>query len=106
MACCRGTGRGGTQVKVAIDLPDDIVQQLRARCADVPRHVLESLALESYRSGMLTESQVGRLLGFTTRLETNSFLRQHEAWVDYEESEIDREIENQENLLQRDNPRR
>lgn len=89
-------------MKVAIELPDDIAKELRAKREDVPRHVLESLALESYRSGVLTESQVRRLLGFATRMEVNAFLKQHRAYYDYAEGEIEREIQTNERLLKRD----
>ena len=33
--------------------------------------------LEGYRSGILTESQVRRMLGFETRMEVNAFLKDH-----------------------------
>ena len=88
-------------MKVAIELPDDIAKELRAKWEDVPRHVLESVALESYRSGVLTESQVRRLLGFRTRMEVNAFLKQHGAYYDYTETEIEREIETNEEVLKR-----
>ncbi len=89
-------------MKVAIDLPEDIAKELKARWEDVSRHVLESVALEGYRSGVLTESQVRRLLGFETRVEVNVFLRQHGAYYDYTETEIDREIETGERPLEND----
>jgi len=38
---------------IAIDLPDDIVATLQATCPDMTRLVLESLALEGYRSRQL-----------------------------------------------------
>lgn len=89
-------------MKVAIELPEDIAKELRARWEDVPRHVLESVALEGYRSGVLTESQVRRLLGFRTRLEVNAFLKRHGAYYDQSESEMEREVEVNEQLLKRD----
>jgi hypothetical protein len=87
-------------MQVAIDLPEDIAEGLRAKWKDLPRHALEALALEDYRSGELTESQVRRVLGFKTRLEVNSFLRDHGLFYDYSPSEIDLEIKTNERLLQ------
>lgn len=88
-------------MQVAIELPEDIAEDLRAKWKDLPRHALEAVALEGYRSGALTESQVRRVLGFETRLEVNSFLRDRGAYYNYAPSEIDQEVENNERLLER-----
>jgi Uncharacterised protein family (UPF0175) len=87
-------------MQVAIELPEDIAEGLRTKWKDLPRHTLEALALEGYRSGALTESQVRRVLGFKTRLEVNSFLKDHGVYYNYTPSEIDREIKTNERLLQ------
>lgn len=87
-------------MQVAIELPEDIAESLRAKWKDLPRHALEALALEGYRSGALTESQVRRVLGFRSRMEVNSFLREHGMYYDYTPSEIDREIRTNERLLE------
>jgi hypothetical protein len=92
--------RGEEPVQVAIELPEDIAEGLRAKWKDLPRHTLEALALEGYRSGALTESQVRRVLGFRTRMEVNSFLRDHGIYYDYTASEIDQEIRTNERLLE------
>lgn len=88
-------------MQVAIELPEDIAEDLRAKWKDLPRHALEAIALEGYRSGALTESQVRRVLGFETRLEVNSFLRDRGIYYNYAPSEIDQEIETNERLLER-----
>ncbi len=88
-------------MQVAIELPEDIAEGLRAKWEDLPRHALEAIALEGYRSGALTESQARRLLGFETRLEVNSFFREHGVYYNYTPSEINQEIETNERLLER-----
>lgn len=60
-------------MRIAIELPQDIAEDLRARWNDLPRHTLEVLVMEGYRSGALTESEARRVLGFQTRMEVNSF---------------------------------
>ncbi len=64
-------------MEVVIHLPDDIAQQVQAQWEDVPRHVLESLALAWYQSGELNEEQVRRLPGYSTRLRVHAFLKEH-----------------------------
>jgi hypothetical protein len=86
-------------MQVAIELPEDIAAGLHARWGDLPRRALEAIALEGYRSGALTESQVRRMLGFQNRWEVNSFLREHGVYYDYTPSEINQEINANERLL-------
>ncbi len=87
-------------MKVAIELPEDIAKELRAKWKDLPRNVLETLALEGYRCGVLTESQVRPLLGFETRIEVNSSLKEHRAYYDHTEAEVEQEILTNERLLE------
>ena len=65
-------------MEVAIQLPDDIGRLLQDHWGDeMPRHVLESFALECYRARILGESQLRRMLGFETRFEVHGFLKDH-----------------------------
>lgn len=65
-------------MEVAISLPDTIAQQLQAKCPDMSRYVLESLALEGYRSRTLTTEEVRQLLGLEDRWAVQEFLQQHD----------------------------
>jgi hypothetical protein len=70
-------------MEIAIDLPDDIARHVQAQWGDVPRHVLESLALAWYQSGELNEEQVRRLLGYSTRLRVHAFLKDRGVPLQY-----------------------
>ena len=85
---------------IGIELPEDIAEHLQTEWHDLPRHALEAVALEGYRSGALTESQLRPVLGFETRLEVNYFLRDHGVYYSYTPSEIDEEIRINERLLE------
>jgi hypothetical protein len=50
-------------MQVTIDLPED---------GDFSRRALEALAVEGYRTGALSETQVKTLLGFKTRLQVHT----------------------------------
>jgi Uncharacterised protein family (UPF0175) len=80
-------------MQLAIEVPEDIAEELRAKWKDLPRHALEAMALEGYRSGELTEWQVQRLLGFHNRVEAHRFLQEHEAYFEYTLAEVKQEIE-------------
>ncbi len=64
-------------MEVTISLPEDISESLQGRWGNVPRHALEAIAIEGYRTGALTETQVRRLLGLETRFEVHGLLKEH-----------------------------
>ena len=78
-------------MKVDIQLPESIGRQLEREWHDVPRRVLEAIAIEAYRSTALSREQVGDLLRLSF-WETETFLKQHQAFLAYgvEDLEEDR----------------
>lgn len=86
---------GGDAMEVAIHLPDDVAAAVP--WDDVPRHLVEQIALEGYQDGWLSEEQVRRLLGYETRLEVHGFLKDHAVPLRYtlEHLEQDREAHRQ-----------
>ena len=58
-------------MRITLDVPDAIAESRK----DLPGALLESFALEGYRSGKLTEEQVRKLLGYGTRLQVDGFLK-------------------------------
>ena len=65
---------------ITFELPEDIAQGLEAKWTDIPRAALESLALEAYRSHVLSAAQLRGLLGFETRMQVDAFLKEHEVY--------------------------
>lgn len=78
---------------VTIELPEEIEQQLEAEWGNLPRRALEVLALEGYRSGALTQAQLRRMLGFETRMEADAFLKRHGIYLEYTETDLERDQE-------------
>jgi hypothetical protein len=74
-------------VQLTLDLPEDVLEVLTTRCADVPRYALEALAAEGYRSGVLSEFQIKRMLGYESRLQVHSLLKEHS--IPYRYSVVD-----------------
>jgi hypothetical protein len=79
-------------VNIAIEIPDDIGQALAAQPGGVSRAVLEAVALEGYRSGVITTAQVRRMLGHISRWETDAFLKRAEAYIDYTIEDLDLDL--------------
>lgn len=68
---------------ITVQLPDEIEQQLRAHFPDIERRVAEGYAVEAYRRGDLSSRQVGQLLGFADRAQTERFLSERQAFPNY-----------------------
>ena len=60
-------------MQIALELPEDIAQRVEVAWHDVSRGTLEAVAVEGYREGTLTRSEVGRLLGLSF-WETEAFI--------------------------------
>lgn len=43
---------------ISILIPEDVVHQIESKWKDVPRRALEALAIEAYRSGVITEADL------------------------------------------------
>jgi hypothetical protein len=79
-------------MEVLLHLPDEIVEKLEARWADLPRHTVEALAADAYRSGVLTSYEVQRMLGLSSRWETDEFLKSMGAYLDYTEEDLRQDL--------------
>jgi Uncharacterised protein family (UPF0175) len=67
---------------VTIHIPDDLATRL-GTAVDLPRRVLEALALEEFRMGRLTQPELRRLLGLATRQSLDAFLKAHEVYIPF-----------------------
>ena len=77
-------------MNVAVELPDDIAQQLETAWQDMPRRVLEAVAVEAYRSGALSRGQVQWLLHLSW-WETEAFLKERQAYLHYDEADLEQD---------------
>lgn len=73
-------------MNIEVTIPNEIFTDAKI---NVPRYVLEQIAISGYKSNKLSMVQVRKLLGFSSRMETEDFLRSREALVytieDYEQ---------------------
>ena len=77
---------------VMIELPAVIQANLGAGGRDVSRLTLESLAVESYRKTLLSQRQVGEMLGLNF-WETEVFLKEHQAYLHYDINDLNQDME-------------
>jgi hypothetical protein len=70
-------------MQVILEIPDDVASTLPSSDRSpggLSATVLEYFAVEAYRQTRLSSAQVGRLLGHSSRWETEDFLSSHDAW--------------------------
>lgn len=79
-------------MQITIDLPDEIATTIQEKWDNFPRKVLESLAIEAYRQGVITSAQVGRMLNLSSRYEVDNFLKQAEAYLHYEKADFEQDL--------------
>jgi hypothetical protein len=77
--------------QVAIELPEDIASRLAGE-GELSNVALRALAAQAYRDGQLTHAEVQRMLGFKSRWETDEFLKQAGASLDYTEADLDHDL--------------
>ncbi len=74
---------GFLAMQVTVDIPDDLAERLKRAGGDLSRRALEAFALEEYRRGLLTRSELRRLLGFGTLDALDGFLKAHGIYEDH-----------------------
>ncbi len=86
-----------TVMQIAIELPDDIANQLQT--VNFSRRVLELIAADGYRQGRIGAAEVRRILRFSSRWETYQFLKQEKAYLPYTEDDLEQDIQVIDRLL-------
>ena len=79
-------------MQLTIQLPADILAALAEQWDNVPRRSLEAIAVEGYRSGALTETQVRRLLELDTRFQVHALLKEHQVPLRYDTGDLEDDL--------------
>lgn len=78
-------------MQITLEVAEDIARHIAADAPGLSRAALEALAVEGVRTGRLTTEQVRRLLGFSTRYETDGFLKEHSVFHSVTREDVDRD---------------
>lgn len=87
-------------MQIQIALPDDVACSLEAKWGSLERKLLEILALEAYREGSISVGKVRELLGMSTRLEVDAFLKGQGVDLHYDEADFEADRSSHEQLRQ------
>lgn len=84
-------------MNVMVLIPDDLAARFGSE-AELGRRVVEALALEEYRAGRLTRSELRQVLGFATRGALDGFLNDHGVVEGIAIEEFDRQMQDLERI--------
>lgn len=87
-------------MQIQIALPDDVATSLKAKWGSLERKLLEILAIEAYRDGSISAGKVRELLGMSTRLEVDAFLKEKGVYLHYDEADLEADRLTHERLRQ------
>jgi hypothetical protein len=79
-------------MQITVELPDSLADQLRSTTTDLARRLLESFAVEGYRSGTFTGKQVRELLGLRSRFDLDPFLKRAGVYREYTADELENDF--------------
>jgi hypothetical protein len=77
-------------MNLIVRIPDELTARL-GTADELERRALESLALEEFKLGHMTRSELRRLLGFETPIELDAFLVAHGVFGTYTEADLMRD---------------
>ncbi|MCX6975842.1 MAG: UPF0175 family protein [Verrucomicrobia bacterium] len=80
-------------MNLTVEIPDEMAERLIAGRGDLSRRALEALALEEFKGGHITKSELRRLLGFATRGALDGFLKTHNVFEEYTAEDLENERE-------------
>jgi hypothetical protein len=78
-------------MEITLNIPDELARQVTSEGKDPARIALEALALEGYRSELLSESAVRQMLCFETRMEVHDFMKRHCVYLHYDVADLEQD---------------
>ena len=80
-------------MEVTVQIPDMIRQRLGKNSDELPRWLLEKAGLEAYRSREISAYELRLMLGMTSRIELDAFLKQHGVYLEYSDEDFTHDAE-------------
>lgn len=87
-------------MEIQIALPDDVAHSLELKWGSLERRLLEMIVIAAYREGSISVGKVRELLGMSTRLEVDTFLKAKGAELHYNEADLEADRQTHEQLRQ------
>lgn len=88
-------------IEVRLTIPENVAASIQngQNGGELSRRILEMTALEGFKSGQLTSTQLQQMLGFESRFEVDGFLKEHGVFFDYSPEDLAHEEETSQRLF-------
>ncbi|MEQ9357885.1 UPF0175 family protein [Coleofasciculus chthonoplastes] len=90
-------------MEIQIALPDDVAHSLELKWGSLERRLLEMIVIAAYREGSISVGKVRELLGMSTRLEVDTFLKAKGVELHYNEADLEADRQTHKQLRQEGN---
>ena len=75
-------------MEIIVNLPDKLTEKVGSQWGDLSQKIVDSLALEAYRSKIISTAELGEILNLNTRWEINNFLQKSGVFLNYEAEDL------------------
>jgi predicted HTH domain antitoxin len=80
-------------MQIAVEIPDEIAQRLDQAWGNLSHRLLEVIIADAYRCGKVSTAEVRQILQLPSRLETHAFLKRMGVYLNYDEAELEQDIQ-------------
>lgn len=87
-------------MEIQIQIPDGIAHDLQAKWGNLQQKLLELIVVEAYREGTITTGKVRELLGLSTLLKADAFLKAKGVYLYYDEADFEQDMLTMQHLEQ------
>jgi hypothetical protein len=91
-------------MEVTVHIPDIIGNRLGKDSDALAHWLLEKAGLEAYRSGEISSYELRLMLGLTSRLEVDAFLKAHKVYLEYTDEDFAHDAETSRQLKRKHTP--
>jgi predicted HTH domain antitoxin len=80
-------------MRITIEIPDSFGTKIEREWGDLSKKVVMDLALEAYRKNLIGTAELGEILDLSSRLQVHEFLKASGVYLNYDEEELERDLE-------------
>ncbi|GFE70757.1 UPF0175 family protein [Chroococcus sp. FPU101] len=80
-------------MQITIELPDNLTTIMEQKWGNLSKKILSNLAIEAYQNHLITTAEIGEILNLPSRLKTHAFLKEAGIYINYDEEELQRDLE-------------
>lgn len=80
-------------MNITVELLSDLEQRLQFDLGKLSQRALEVVAVKACRSQLISAAEVQQMLRLPSRIATDAFLKQYEAYLPYGEADMEQDLQ-------------